>query len=61
MIITAALTSDTLDRAKSFSGNVYSVLLAVQGIAKSMTDSELREVRVTFHLSGELVTLEIKR
>ena len=56
-----ALTSATLDWAKSFSGNTYCVLLAVQGVAESMTENNLREVKVTFHTGGELITLEVKR
>ena len=57
----APLISDTLDRAKSYSGNTYCVLLAVQGVANSMAENNLREVKITFHVSGELVTVEVKR
>ena len=55
------LISDTLDWAKSYSGNTYCVLLAVQGVANSMAENNLREVKITFHVSGELVTVEVKR
>ena len=57
----AALTPATLDRAKSFDGTTYAILLAVHGVAESMAENNLREVKVTFHNGGELITLEAKR
>jgi hypothetical protein len=57
----AAIISDTLDRAKSYSGNTYCILLTLHGVAEYMAQKTLREVKVTFHLSGELVTLEARR
>jgi hypothetical protein len=60
-IISDTLDSDTLDRAKSYHGNTYCILLTLHGVAEYMAQKTLREVKVTFHLSGELVTLEARR
>jgi hypothetical protein len=56
-----AIISDTLDRAKSYSGNTYCILLTLHSVAEYMAQNTLREVKLTFHLSGELVTMEARR
>lgn len=53
--------SDTLDRAKAQSGNTYTVLLVVQGIAESMAQNDLREFRFVGKVLGDPLTVEAKR
>lgn len=53
--------TDTLDRAKAYSGDLYKVLLAVQHVAETTANFKLIELRVGVITGDETLTVEAKR